>query len=118
MTSWLNKQKKQALLDLSAEAGLDQYDSITQERRALLISNREGDARKDDLVENLDKHLQANATRLARNSSFQPYFDTRRTPFKPRASSAGGGITSGDDEVKSVVKARGRRTTKVKPDTE
>lgn len=25
MTSWLNKQKKQALLELSSEAGLKQY---------------------------------------------------------------------------------------------
>jgi hypothetical protein len=25
MTSWLNKQRKQTLLDLSAEAGLKQY---------------------------------------------------------------------------------------------
>lgn len=85
--------------------------------RGRLIWNRDDDTRKDDLVDNLDKHLQANATRLGRNSSFQPYFDTRRTPFKARASSAGG-VTSDDGEVKSVVKARGRRTTKVKSETE
>ena len=85
--------------------------------RAKLTRHRDSDERKDDLVDNLDKYLQANATRLARNSSFQPYFDTRRTPGKPRPSSAGG-ATSGDDEVKSVVKARGRRTTKVKSETE
>ena len=84
-----------------------------------LTIDRDNDTRKDDLVDNLDTYLQANATRLASNRSFAPYFDTRRTPFKARSSSAGaGGVTSDDGEVKSVVKARGRRTTKVKPEVE
>ena len=83
------------------------------------MRNRDEDLRKDELIEKLDTHLQANSTRLSRNASFQTYFDTRRTPFKQRASSAGGaGVTSDDGEVKSVVKARGRRTTKVKQETE
>lgn len=82
-----------------------------------LTLRRDDDVRKDDLIDNLDKYLQANSTRLARNTSFQPYFDTRRTPFKARSSSAGA-VTSDDGEVKSVVKARGRRTTKVKPEVE
>lgn len=74
--------------------------------------------KKDDLVDALDTYLQANATRLASNRTFEPYYGTRRTPFKPRSSSAAGGMTSDDGEVKSVVKARGRRTTKVKSETE
>lgn len=65
-------------------------------------------------MENLDAHLQKNATKLSSKAAFEPYFGTRRTPFKARSSSAAG-VTSGDDgEVKSVLKARGRRTTKVK----
>jgi hypothetical protein len=70
--------------------------------------------RKDELIENLDEYLQQNATRLTRNPSFEPYYGTRRTPFKARSSSAAGAVTSDDGEVKSIVKARGRRTTKVK----
>ena len=78
------------------------------------MRSRDEDARKDELVETLDTYLQQNATRLSRNSTFEPYYGTRRTPFKARSSSAAG-LTSGDDnEVKSGVKARGRRTTKVK----
>lgn len=73
--------------------------------------------RKDLLVENLDNYLKQNATRLSSNTSFEPYYGTRRTPFKARSSSAMG-VTSDDGEVKSVVKARGRRTTKVKQETE
>jgi hypothetical protein len=68
-------------------------------------------------VENLDAHLQKNATKLSGKSAFEPYYGTRRTPFKARGSSAAG-ATSDDGEVKSVVKARGRRTTKVKQETE
>ena len=82
-----------------------------------LMQNREDDVRKDDIVDNLDKYLQQNATRLSRNAAFEPYFGTRRTPFKARGSSAAGATTD-DGEVKSVVKARGRRTTKVKQEAE
>ncbi|KAK5175145.1 uncharacterized protein LTR77_000282 [Saxophila tyrrhenica] len=104
MTSWLNKQKKQALLELSADAGLKHDDGLL----------------KDEIVERLDNYLQRNATRLSRNATFEPYYSSmRRTPFKPRSSSSAPGVTSGDDgEVKSVVKARGRRTTKVKDEGE
>ncbi|KAK3721965.1 hypothetical protein LTR37_002781 [Vermiconidia calcicola] len=101
MTSWLTKQKKQTLWDLSSEAGLRQND----------------DLRKDELVENLDTYLRANATRLSRNATFEPYYGTRRTPFKARSSSAAGAISE-DGELKSVVKARGRRTTQVKQDVD
>ena len=82
-----------------------------------LTRGRDEDLRKDELIEALDGHLQKNATRLSGKSSFEPYFGTRRTPFKARSSSAAG-VTSDDGEVKSVVKARGRRTTKVKPENE
>ncbi|RMX77172.1 hypothetical protein D0868_16666, partial [Hortaea werneckii] len=99
-TSWLNKQRKQTLLDLSSEAGLDQPD----------------DARKDSIVSALDTFLQANASRLSQNPAFEPYFGPRsRTPFKARSSSAAGNATSDDGEgVKSVVRGRGRRATRVK----
>ncbi|RMY54742.1 hypothetical protein D0864_13900 [Hortaea werneckii] len=99
-TSWLNKQRKQTLLDLSSEAGLEQPD----------------DARKDSIVSALDTFLQANASRLSQNAAFEPYFGPRsRTPFKVRSSSAAGNATSDDGEgVKSVVRGRGRRATRVK----
>lgn len=80
--------------------------------------HRDDDLRKDEIIENLEGHLQANATRLSRNSTFEGYYGAaRRTPFKPRGSTEGG-VTSDDGEVKSVVKARGRRTTKVKSEIE
>ncbi|KAI7429135.1 hypothetical protein KC368_g17299, partial [Hortaea werneckii] len=99
-TSWLNKQRKQTLLDLSSEAGLEQPD----------------DARKDSIVSALDTFLKANASRLSQNAAFEPYFGPRsRTPFKARSSSAAGNATSDDGEgVKSVVRGRGRRATRVK----
>ena len=67
-------------------------------------------------MEKLDTYLQQNATRLSRNMAFQPYFGsgTRQTPGKARSSSTMGGVTSDDGEVKSVVRGRGRRSTKVK----
>lgn len=121
MSSWLNKQRKQTLLDLSNEAGLPQYAHtplIASDNGTLTFCHcRDEDLRKDEIVENLEGHLQANATRLSRNSAFEGYFGTRRTPFKAQGSS-GGGVTSDDGEVKSVVKARGRRQTKVKSEIE
>ncbi|KAK1065790.1 hypothetical protein LTR74_007671 [Friedmanniomyces endolithicus] len=98
MSSWLTRQRKQALIDLSREAGLRQDE----------------DARKDDIVEALENHLQKNATRLSRNASFEPYYGTRKTPSKARSSSTMVGVTSDDSEAKSVVKGRGRRPTAVK----
>ena len=83
----------------------------------ILMRRRNEDLRKDELVTNLDAYLSQNATRLSKVESFDPYYGTRRTPFKARSSSAPG-VTSDDGEVKSVVKARGRRTTKVKQEDE
>lgn len=84
-----------------------------------LRCDRDDDLRKDEIVENLENHLQANATRLSRNSTFEGYYgSSRRTPFKARGSSVGGGATGDDGEVKSVVKGRGRRVTKVKSEIE
>ena len=83
----------------------------------LLTRYRNEDLRKDELITNLDAHLSQNATRLSKVESFDQYYGTRRTPFKARSSSAPG-VTSDDGEVKSVVKARGRRTTKVKQEDE
>ncbi|KAH9824595.1 hypothetical protein Tdes44962_MAKER04276 [Teratosphaeria destructans] len=96
MTSWLNKQRKQALLDLSSEAGLQLED----------------DLRKDDIVEQLDAFLTANATRLSRNASFDPYFGPRKTPGRPSSTAL---ATTDDDSTKqNAVKRTVRRTTTVK----
>ncbi|KAK5674991.1 hypothetical protein LTS10_012403 [Elasticomyces elasticus] len=89
MSSWLQRQRKQALIDLSQEAGLRQGDEL----------------RKDEIVEALENYLRSNATRLSRNPSFQPYYGT--TPYKTRSSSTMGGVASDDGEVKSVVRGRG-----------
>ncbi|KAK5734160.1 hypothetical protein LTR17_009143 [Elasticomyces elasticus] len=94
MSSWLQRQRKQALIDLSQEAGLRQSDEL----------------RKDEIVEALENHLRSHATRLSRNPSFQPYYGT--TPYKTRSSMSG--VASDDGEVKSVVRGRGRRSTAVK----
>ncbi|KAK5109611.1 hypothetical protein LTR62_006848 [Meristemomyces frigidus] len=101
MTSWLAKQRKQALLDLSREAGLQQDPS----------------GFKDDMVSILDTFLQQNATRLHNHPTFERYYGVqRRTPYGQRSSSTVPAIPLNDDdfEVKSVVKGRGRRTTRVK----
>ncbi|KAK5138488.1 hypothetical protein LTR08_000074 [Meristemomyces frigidus] len=102
MTSWLQRQRKQSLIDLSVEVGLA----------------ADQDWRKDEIVDALDAYLQRNATRLSRLSAFDPYYNVRRTPFKTRASSAMGPVGSDDGEVKSVVRGRGRQATKVKDDVE
>lgn len=108
MTSWLHRQRKQTILDLSREAGLKAED----------------DTRKDDLIEALEQQLQQNEASLSRNPVFENYYGTRRTPF-PARTSAGNGVSSGaaattaggsaseGTDVKSVVKARGRRVTQV-----
>ncbi|KAK3670850.1 hypothetical protein LTR78_009294 [Recurvomyces mirabilis] len=106
MTTWLQRQRKQTLLDLSDEAGLRQ----------------DTDSRKEQIVDALDAYLQRNATQLGSNASFDAYYRMmRRTPFKGRSSSAVAHpipitipLDENEFEVKSVVKGRGRRTTKVK----
>ncbi|EME85954.1 uncharacterized protein MYCFIDRAFT_40008 [Pseudocercospora fijiensis CIRAD86] len=92
--SWLQRQRKQALLDLSKEAGLELNE----------------DLRKDEIVETLDEYLPNNKTRLQSNSAFDGYWVTRRgtTPFKTRESTA----------AFSVVKGRPRRATRVKQESE
>ncbi|WPG97300.1 Hypothetical protein R9X50_00007400 [Acrodontium crateriforme] len=104
MPTWLRTQRKQTLLDLAEEAGL----------------KTDADLRKDEIIERLDSYLQipSNATRLASNEKFEPYYgSSRRTPFKPRPSA--GGATSGDEpEVRSVVKGRGKLATAVKKEAE
>lgn len=69
------------------------------------------------MVENLHDFLQNNATRLANNASLGGYYGTstnRRTPYKAREEV----LVSSDEpevtEVKSVVRGRGRRATKIK----
>lgn len=86
----------------------------------ILTDHSDADLRKDEIIEKLDTYLQvpSNATRLASNEKFEPYYgSSRRTPFKPRASA--GGATSGDEpEVRSVVKGRGKLATAVKKEAE
>lgn len=75
--------------------------------------------KKDDIVDALDAYLQRNQTRLARNATFEPYYGARRTPYKTAGRPSGGsGVTSDEGEMKSVVRGRGRRATKVKQEVE
>lgn len=68
--------------------------------------------RKDEIVEALETHLQQNATELQRNSTFDPYYSIRQTPYKmARRSTA---VDSDEAGMKSVVRGRGRRATQVK----
>lgn len=83
-----------------------------------LTECRDEESRRDEILDALDTYLQQNATRLSRNSTFEPYYGVRRTPFKARSSSTVPGVTSDDGEVKSVVRGRGRRATKVKQELE
>lgn len=85
-----------------------------------VVCCRSDESRRDEISTALENHLQANATRLSRNPTFQPYFGSRsRTPFKTRSSSTvEGGVVSDDAEVRSVVRGRGRRATKVKQELE
>lgn len=79
------------------------------------MAGREENARKEEIVKSLDTHLLQNATRFANNPAFEGYYGTRRTPGRPRQSSAAGGVTSGEEgDVKSVVRGGGRRPTTVK----
>lgn len=71
----------------------------------------------------LDDYLQKNATRLSgSNSSFDGYYGTKRgTPFKPRESTSAfvpQAVEDAVSEVKSAVKARGRKATKVKEEVQ
>ncbi|USW50320.1 Putative glutathione transferase 3 [Septoria linicola] len=104
--SWLQRQRKAQLLELSEQAGLKQHE----------------DTRKDDIVENLNDYLQTNSTRLAREPAFSGYFGTRSTPGRPSRASASDLLPDSVDdvveEVKSVVKSRGRRATQVKQESE
>ncbi|OQO06939.1 hypothetical protein B0A48_07505 [Cryoendolithus antarcticus] len=95
--SWLAKQKKAELIELGSEAGLRLDDGM----------------RRDEMVEQLDKHLQTNSTRLGGNQTFDSYYGMRRTPFKPRGESIAP-VTSDDAGARSVVRARGMRASQVK----
>ncbi|KAM0712174.1 hypothetical protein Q7P37_011268 [Cladosporium fusiforme] len=94
-TSWLTKQRKSALIDLAAQAGLELDDGLN----------------KPEVVDALDDFLQTNSSRLQNDPTFEPFFVTRRTPHKARDN-------SDEAEVKSVVRGRGRRATKVKSEPE
>lgn len=121
MTSWLSKQRKQALIDLANEAGMKSfvtYLCLFKNSSADLLDS-DGDMRKDELIDALDEHLQKNSTGLTGLTAFEPYYGTRRTPGRPRESGGTGGVTSDEGgEVKSVVRGRGKRPTKVKSEPE
>lgn len=71
------------------------------------------DLNKPDIIDALDGFLQTNSSRLQHDPTFEPFFLTRRTPHKARDNS-----NSDEGEVKSVVRGRGRRATKVKSEPE
>jgi hypothetical protein len=61
-------------------------------------------------VSALENHLLANARQFTNDPVFQDFYTVKsRTPYKARD-------TANDSEVKSVVRERGRRSTKVKPE--
>jgi hypothetical protein len=103
-----------------------QQNKADRKRKTLIHPRARRDAAllKDEIVENLDEFLQTNATRLSKNATFEGYYGSgrRSTPFKVRDTSAApnAAVTSGGEEdgVKSVVKARGRKATKVKQEPE
>lgn len=72
--------------------------------------------KKDELVTALDDHLQTNATRLSRKEEFQNYYQRTGSPVK-RDAGASAAMNS-DGEIRSVVRARGRRATTVKQETD
>lgn len=79
--------------------------------------NSEDGLKKDEIVENLHEYLQHNATRLSHNASLEGYYGSgvgRRTPFKTRGDEAISSDEPEVTEVKSVVRGRGRRATKIK----
>lgn len=90
--SWLQRQKKAALLELSVEAGLPQEDSLL----------------KDEILANLETYLDLNATTLSRMSVFEDYYGKRaQTPARGRPPRDSIYVPAEDNEIKSVVKARG-----------
>ena len=85
----------------------------------VLIRPRVDGLRKDELVSVLDEHLQTNATRLSRNADLRDYYDRTGSPAKRVPSNVGAAATvTSDGEIHSVVRQRGRRTTKVKDEFE
>ncbi|KAK4505455.1 hypothetical protein PRZ48_003418 [Zasmidium cellare] len=99
--SWLQRQRKQALLDLCVEAGLPQKEDLL----------------KDELVALLETTLTQNPDRLSRVAAFDDYYGKRaRTPGRPPKERESVFVPSGEDEidVKSAVKSKVRRATKVK----
>lgn len=118
-------------LDCSSKSILDDYhllsaqkycgDARKQPEYALIWAvSREEESRKEHLVDTLDTYLKQNSTRLSRNPTFEPYYGalTRsRTPGPKRDSSVGHALSS-ENDVTSVVRGRGRRSTKVKEEHE
>nr|POE61055.1 hypothetical protein CFP56_64764 [Quercus suber] len=86
----------------------------------LILPRRDDDLRKDEILEALEQHLDANARVLSRDSRFEGFYRTARSPVKSSARSnataAAAAPAPADDsgEVRSVVRGRGRRATQVK----
>jgi hypothetical protein len=117
-SSWLNKHRKSELIDLAADADLDLYvftsmwHLIACDARWLSSSGSDP-LNKNQIVAALEDHLHANAMQFRNEAVFRDfYLTTRRSPFKAARD------TGTDSEVKSVVRERGRRLTKVKPEPE
>lgn len=73
---------------------------------------------KDEIVQQLETHLTQNASKYSRVPAFEEFYGKRpaRTPGRPPKERESAYVPSGEDEidVKSAVKPRGRRPTKVK----
>lgn len=78
---------------------------------------RSDDSRKDDIVEQLHKYLQDNASRLSSNPALEGYYGRRSSPVK-RESTAAAVAEEVEDVTKSVVKGRGKKPTKIKQEME
>ncbi|KAF2213249.1 hypothetical protein CERZMDRAFT_39587 [Cercospora zeae-maydis SCOH1-5] len=96
-TSWLQRQRKAQLLELSERAGLKQDE----------------DTRKDDIVETLNEYLQTNSTRLSREPAFSGFFGTRATPGRPRASASEDDTGVLSSPVQAVVASAGNALSPV-----
>jgi hypothetical protein len=92
----------------------------------MLTWSRPRDLLKDEVIESLDNYLHANATRLRDEPAFEGYFGKTRTPARPQRESTAAfipfipppGAGEEESEVKSVVKSRARRATRVKQEIE
>lgn len=116
--SWLNRQRKQELIDLGQYAGYLLYardQTLCSGSKLTSLSTEAETHTKPDVVEALDTFLQNNEARFSDDDRFDGYYLSRKTPRKsaPDASDSG-------EALRSVVRGRGRKSTmpKVKSEPE